>query len=295
MQSSQRPDMAQLQMEQELMHDISGLLGALTGRGQQGSYPSFGLPNGWGTGFPPSFGQGNGFPQSFGSGSFPQNFGSFPQSFGVPGGGFSLPGGFGNQCGMPPNSNQGGSFAFAFVAEWNQPPQQWNQPPQPCEPHPRPHCEPHPHPHCEPHPHPHCEPPPPPPPASPQWNSGTEVKVAGDPHDYLNGQLTDNWGDTNATSKVFLDGDNEVYVTANNANTEATGARAGQNLAGIDPNAQVMEVVDGKLTNVGTAAAKGLTGGNNQGQQLQAGQTVQLANGESVQWDGSGTVTMTQA
>lgn len=129
----------------------------------------------------------------------------------------------------------------------------------------------------------------------PNWQCGTQVQVAGDPHNYQNGQLVSNWADTGSTEQVFLDGKNEVDVTANQANTQATGVRVGQDLAGISPDAQVQEMVNGQLTDVGTAAQNGLvTNWGNAGVQLAAGQTVNTPNGQSVNWDGNGTVTMTQ-
>lgn len=130
-------------------------------------------------------------------------------------------------------------------------------------------------------------------PMSSEWTNGTQVQVAGDPHDYVNGTLVDNWADTNATEKVFLDGNSEIDVNAGAPNTPATSVRTGQDLSGISSNAQVEEMINGQLTNVGTAGQLGLTSGWSSGQTLSAGQTVNL-NGLSVSWDGNGTVTMNQ-
>jgi len=142
---------------------------------------------------------------------------------------------------------------------------------------------------------------------SPQWQSGTQVQVWGDPHDSVNGQHVSDWsspaGTTGVcpgnqaatTEEVFLNGNNEVDVSAPAANVQANSARVGQNLSGVGAGAQVMEMINGQLTDVGSAGQLGLSNGWNNGQQLSTGQTVKMSNGESVSWDGQGTVTMNQS
>jgi hypothetical protein len=118
------------------------------------------------------------------------------------------------------------------------------------------------------------------------WGAGQNVSVQGDPHDYQNGQKIGDWTDTGATEKVYLNGNSEVDVRANAPGSTAQSVRAGYNLGGIDPNADVMEMVNGKMTDVGKAGQFGLTGGRNAGINVAGGQTITLPNGEKVSFDG---------